>query len=100
MKKRNPPHRTDEIGAPPAPSRARQGAVKDEVLTLTIEQVAPLFGKSVSSIRSDMSRRPESLPKWFKCPGTKRPLWLVKTVERYIEEQAARFGVAAAEAED
>ena len=72
----------------------RQHFLKPGVLTITIEELAPLIGKSVSSIRSDMARNPERLPKWFKCPGgAKRPLWLVRTVELFIEKQAARCGV-------
>jgi hypothetical protein len=73
--------------------------VRDELRSLTIDQLAPLIGKSVSSIRSDMSRHPERLPKWWKCPGgAKRPLWFVSTVECFIEEHAARCGVAATKA--
>ena len=93
MKKKGKPESVSTQRGKPAPSLERQYGVKVEVLTLTIDELAPLIGKSVSSIRSDMSRHPERLPKWWKCPGgAKRALWLVSTVEEFIVEQAARCG--------
>lgn len=94
MKKKGKRESVSTQRSKPAPALERQYRVKDQVLSLTIDELAPLIGKSVSSIRSDMSRHPERLPKWWKCPeGAKRPLWLVSTVEAFIEEQAARCGV-------
>jgi len=62
------------------------------VITLTIEQLAEILKKSPKTIKSDMVRSPSSLPRWFKCAGAKKPLWLQATVTRFLEEQARRDG--------
>lgn len=62
------------------------------VITLTIEQLAEILKKSPKTIRSDMVRSPSSLPRWFKCAGAKKPLWLQATVTQFLEEQARRDG--------
>ena len=60
------------------------------VQIVTASELAVFLGKSVKTIHADMVRRPESLPKWFKLPGAKKPLWLRETVEDFLLEQARR----------
>lgn len=52
---------------------------------LTIDELAIYIHKSVASIRSDVTRNPNSLPPICRLPGTKRLLWRVEDVERWIE---------------
>lgn len=47
---------------------------------LTIEQLSKYLHKSVSSIRSDASRNPQSLPPICRLPGNKRLLWRYEDV--------------------
>ncbi|HEM8495056.1 TPA: DNA-binding protein [Burkholderia multivorans] len=51
---------------------------------LTIEQLSQCLHKSVASIRSDASRNPQSLPPICRLPGTKRLLWRIEDVERWL----------------
>ena len=95
MKKTTPDRIDPEMKAKQADGPPPHIKVKNEVRTLTIDELAQIIHKSVASIRSDMSRHPERLPRWWKCPGgAKRPLWLVSTVEAFIEQHAARCGAS------
>jgi hypothetical protein len=58
------------------------------VKTLTIEELAARIGKSPRTVRTDMVRRPDSIPVWFKLPGARKALWLESTVDSFILEQA------------
>ena len=51
---------------------------------LTVDQLSQYLHKSVASIRSDASRNPASLPPICRLPGTKRLLWRIEDVERWI----------------
>lgn len=51
---------------------------------LTIEQLSAYIHKSVASIRSDATRNPRSLPPICRLPGTKRLLWRLEDVERWL----------------
>lgn len=53
---------------------------------LTVDQLAECLHKSVASIRSDATRNPRSLPPICRLPGTKRLLWRVEDVERWLAE--------------
>ena len=60
--------------------------------TLFIEQVAALIGKAPGSIKYDMRVHPERVPRWFKLPGARKPLWLKSTVEAFLRANAAACG--------
>ena len=62
------------------------------VKPIDIEELAKRLGKAKKTIRTDMVRRPESLPRWFKLPKSRKPLWLESTVDDFLLEQAARAG--------
>lgn len=70
------------------------------MITLTIEQVAEILKKSPKTIKSDMVRSPNSIPRWFKCAGAKKPLWLQSTVTHFLEEQARREGALPGDVKD
>jgi hypothetical protein len=53
---------------------------------LTVDQLAAHIHKSVASIRSDSTRNPNSLPPVCRLPGTKRLLWRIEDVERWIAQ--------------
>jgi len=62
--------------------------------TIFSTELAARFGKSQKTLASDMVRRPESLPRWFKLPGSKKPIWLEETVDQFLLEQAEAAGAA------
>ncbi|MBR8066553.1 DNA-binding protein [Burkholderia ambifaria] len=51
---------------------------------ITVEQLSAYLHKSVASIRSDATRNPQSLPPICRLPSTKRLLWRVEDVERWL----------------
>jgi hypothetical protein len=48
------------------------------------EYLAPLLRRSVSTIKIDASRRPDSLPPRLKIPGSGRLLWLESDVLAWL----------------
>lgn len=51
---------------------------------LTVDELSLCLHKSVASIRSDVTRNPQSLPPICRLPGTKRLLWRLEDVERWL----------------
>lgn len=51
---------------------------------LTVEELSNYLHKSVASIRSDATRNPQSLPPICRLPNTKRLLWRLEDVERWL----------------
>lgn len=54
------------------------------VKTLTPEDLAPLLGRAVNTIKTDVRRRPETLPPRLRIPGSNRLLWLEQDVIEWI----------------
>jgi len=59
---------------------------------LTKKEVSKLLGITESTLSTAMTRRPESLPPWFKRPGSKRPMWFLETVNAFLHECAEKAG--------
>ena len=53
--------------------------------TLTVSDLAALLGRSVATLKSDVSRRPETLPPRLVVPGTKAVMWLEADVQVWLE---------------
>ena len=51
---------------------------------LVVEDLAAILGRAVSSIRSDASRCPQSLPPMIRIPGARRLLWRRQDVETWL----------------
>lgn len=58
---------------------------------LTVDDLSDCIHKSVTSIRSDVTRNPLSLPPICRLPGTKRLLWRSEDVERWLAEHVSGF---------
>lgn len=56
---------------------------------LTVEQLSKYLHKSVPSIRSDATRNPLALPPICRLPGTRRLLWRLEDVERWLARHVA-----------
>jgi hypothetical protein len=59
---------------------------------LTVEQLSVYIHKSVASIRCDATRKPHSLPPICRLPSTKRLLWRMEDVERWLAEHVDAGG--------
>jgi len=59
---------------------------------LTVEQLSEYIHKSVASIRCDATRKPHSLPPICRLPGTKRLLWRMEDVERWLADHVDALG--------
>jgi hypothetical protein len=58
--------------------------------TLNIEELAAVLKKSPATIKSDMNRRPASLPPPIgKLPHSQTLLWLVEDVLKWMRESAS-----------
>mgnify|MGYP003505660246 CR=1 FL=1 len=62
---------------------------------LTVGELSTCIHKSVSSIRSDATRNPQSLPPICRLPGTKRLLWRLEDVEHWLGVHVATTPPAA-----
>lgn len=59
----------------------------DSIKMLKAEDLAPLLGRAVSTIKTDVRRRPETLPPRLKIPGSNRLVWVEADVIDWINEQ-------------
>lgn len=60
--------------------------------TLTARDLAPILGKSVASIRGDLSRCPSRLPPAVRIPGGGQALWLETTVLAWLQAHETTGG--------
>lgn len=51
---------------------------------LTIDDLAKILRRSPSTIRCDVTRRPETLPPPVRVPGGRRVLWREEDVQAWI----------------
>lgn len=59
----------------------------DTLKMLKAEDLAPLLGRAVSTIKTDVRRRPETLPPRLKIPGSNRLVWVEADVIEWINRQ-------------
>ena len=55
------------------------------IRTLGIIELAGLLHRAVPSIKSDLCRKPDSLPPRIKMPGSKKLLWIEADVIKWLE---------------
>jgi hypothetical protein len=68
----------------------RKIELDDAEHTLGVAEVAVLLKKTIATVRSDMVRRPTTLPPFFKLPGGRRVLWLKCVVLQFIADAAVQ----------
>lgn len=61
-----------------------------ELETLGPAELAKLLMRSEQTIRSDVHRRPHTLPPRFQVPGTRKLVWLKTDVVVWLEKHRAR----------
>jgi len=62
----------------------------NDVRVLGVEDVAKLLHRTVETVKTDIRRKPESLPPRFRVPNTKRLLWLESDVLVWMENLRAK----------
>ena len=60
------------------------------VKTIRIEELSEILHRSVTSIASDVTRRPESLPPRLLIPNSRTVLWRMIDVERWLEDRVQK----------
>lgn len=61
----------------------------DDVRVLGVEDLAKLLHRTVETVKTDIRRKPESLPPRLRVPNTKRLLWLESDVIAWVEKLRA-----------
>lgn len=57
---------------------------------LDIVDLARILRRSVNTVRSDVTRRPETLPPRVRVPGGRKVLWRAQDVAAWLEEKVER----------
>jgi len=58
----------------------------DDMKTIGADELAKLLGRSVETVKSDVRRRPQTLPTRLKIPGSKQLLWLESDVVAFLQK--------------
>lgn len=53
--------------------------------TIGVEELATILQRAVATVKTDVSRRPETLPPRLAIPGTRTPIWLLSDVLDWLE---------------
>jgi len=60
--------------------------MNETLRTLTPKDLAPLLGRAESTIKTDVRRRPDTLPPRLRIPGSNRLIWLEKDVVAWLNK--------------
>lgn len=52
--------------------------------TIGPEELSALIHREVATIKSDVNRRPDTLPPRLRIPGSKKLLWLESDVQEWL----------------
>ena len=55
-----------------------------------VEQLAPMLGLTVKTVKADVSRRPHVLPPRVVFPGSRRVRWMRSVVEKWVRDRVAK----------
>lgn len=58
----------------------------DDMKTIGADELAKLLGRSPETVKSDVRRRPHTLPTRLKIPGSKQLLWLESDVVTFLQK--------------
>jgi predicted DNA-binding transcriptional regulator AlpA len=64
--------------------------MREELNLLGIEELAAVLHRSPKTIRSDVTRRPETLPPRVRVPGGRKVLWRAQDVAAWLERNVER----------
>jgi predicted DNA-binding transcriptional regulator AlpA len=64
--------------------------MREELTLLGIEELAAVLHRSPKTIRSDVTRRPETLPPRVRVPGGRKVLWRAQDVAAWLERNVER----------
>ncbi len=58
----------------------------NDLKTMGPKELGQLLGRATTTIRTDVSRKPQSLPPRLIIPGSSRLLWLESDVRAWLEQ--------------
>ncbi len=64
--------------------------MSDLTKTVGLEEMAAIVGRKVSTVRGDVTRRPESLPPRLMIPNSRLVRWRLVDVERWLADRAQK----------
>jgi hypothetical protein len=67
-------------------SRSDKPSYPEHVTTIGVEELATMIHRAVPSIKSDLIRKPDSLPPRVKMPGSRKLLWLRSDVIEWLHQ--------------
>lgn len=67
-------------------SPTQETTYPENVTTIGVNELAAMIHRAVPSIKSDLIRKPESLPPRVKMPGSKKLLWLKSDVIEWLHQ--------------
>jgi hypothetical protein len=67
-------------------SRKPQTAYPEDVTVIGIPELAAMIRRAPTTIKTDLSRKPESLPPRLRMPGHSKPLWLKSDVIAWLHQ--------------
>lgn len=59
----------------------------EKLILLTVKDLAEILKKSPSSVKSDLTRNPQSLPPSVRIPSSRRVLFRLHDVKQWLEDQ-------------
>lgn len=62
----------------------------DELKLLGINELSAVLHRSPKTVRSDVTRRPETLPPRVRVPGGRKVLWRAQDVAAWLERNVER----------
>ena len=65
--------------------------VKNEELVLDTTKLAEVLNLKPATIKKKLFTAPHTLPPAFYLPGSRKPQWLIKTVEAWLGEMEAAY---------
>lgn len=64
--------------------------VSDDLVLLDVDQLAAVLHRAPSTVRADVTRRPETLPPRVRLPGGRKVLWRAGDVAAWLERNVQR----------
>jgi len=64
--------------------------MREELKLLGVEDLATILRRSPKTVRSDVTRRPETLPPRVRVPGGRKVLWRAQDVETWLADRVER----------
>lgn len=82
-------HKSTEVAPSASEGKLLKDGVPIELQIITPAELAMLLHRSVRTIKVDVTRNPQTLPPVFRPPGTKKIMFRLVDVQKWMEALAA-----------